>query len=173
LQFDITLGLGVGLINKTTKYNGDWHLGLQSGWGSILKCKGEGDNWSENYRGQFVDGEKLGWGIYSRPSDGVSLKTCWKNHNSMANKDAKVFDKAGNLLFVGKTRKCIGRGFRRELGSSHDGLIGCLYDGASGVLRYVGKVSYKSMKEFEFGASVGKVGGGWRCQFGLWKDGVL
>jgi hypothetical protein len=120
-----------------------------------------------------VGGKKLGWGIYARPSDGVSLKTCWKNHNSRANKDAKVFDKAGNLLVVGKTRKNIGRSFRGELGSSPDGFIGCLYDAESGVLRYVGKVSYKTMKEFEFGASVAKVSGGWRCQFGLWRDGVM
>jgi hypothetical protein len=84
-----------------------------------------------------------------------------------------VFDKDGNLMAVGKTKKAIGKGLRRELGSSPDGLIGCLYEAGSGLLRYVGKISYRSMKEFEFGASVGKVQGGWRCQFGLWRDGVL
>jgi hypothetical protein len=139
-----------------------------------LKLKPDaGDNWSENFRGQFVGGEKMGWGIYARPSDGVSLKTWCKNRKFRANKDAKVFDKAGKLLVVGKTRKCIGKNFRGELGSRPDGLIGCLYDAESGVLRYVGKVSYKTMKEFEFGASVAKVAGGWRCQFGLWRDGVM
>ena len=141
---------------------------------NIMKKKSAtGDQWSENFRGQFLNGEKCGWGLFARPVDGISMKTCWKKDKFKGNKHAKVFDKFGNVIVIGKTRKSIGRSMKLELSRTYDGLIGCFYNVESGVLQYVGKICYKTMKEHEFGVGVTKIDAGWRCVFGLWDNGVM
>jgi hypothetical protein len=122
-----------------------------SGWG-ILYGKKQKVGYGEIFRGQFVNGKKFGVGYKYWENLDVIIMTKFKGKYIIGDSYVELLDQSRNLLAYGVTKGHIGRNIDGFKLTCQDGLLGCLFEEGSQVVKYCGHMSYKTQKPFGFGA---------------------
>jgi hypothetical protein len=150
-QIKFFIGVGQGATGKGTYYVGEYFEDKMSGWGIIYGMKPKVGH-GEIFRGQFVNGKKFGVGYKYWENFDVTIMTKFKGKYIKSDSYAELFNQAGILLAYGVTKRHFGRNISGFNPKPQDGLLGCLFEEGSRVVKYCGQMSYKTQKPFGIGA---------------------